>query len=208
MSYLKLIITNSIDDACANLCTVLQEAVDCALRCPAASRPDNHECLAFDKRWRWVQLVFLSLIWFDSLPKLWYIMQVQVYVVSTRCLKRHNLIQEFLLACTMIFDPKMFVQRFTRAPWANKLYFHRSVIASSSAWLPLLYDTVAMGLTLYRTIPSIRDKHTAHVMRRLLEDGLLYYTFGTPFTVVWFCTLIGAYLTVLYLQSPSFWPSW
>lgn len=59
--------------------------------------------------------------------------------------------------------------------------FYRRAVASSSAWLPLLYDTVATGLTLYRTIPSIRDKRTVYVMRRLLEDGLIYYTSGPSF---------------------------
>ncbi|PPQ88407.1 hypothetical protein CVT25_011286 [Psilocybe cyanescens] len=63
-----------------------------------------------------------------------------------------------VLACTMIFDPSI------------------SVIASSSAWLPLLYDTVALGLILYRTLPSLRDWDTSVVMRRLVEDGLIYYS--------------------------------
>lgn len=61
--------------------------------------------------------------------------------------------------------------------------FRRRAVASSSAWLPLLYDTVATGLTLYRTIPSIRNGYT--VTRRLLEDGLIYYTFGSSF-IAWF----------------------
>ncbi|KDR82415.1 hypothetical protein GALMADRAFT_237714 [Galerina marginata CBS 339.88] len=62
-----------------------------------------------------------------------------------------------VLACTMIFDPAI------------------SVLASSSAWLPLLYDTVVLLLTLNRTIPSLRRKNSSYVMKRLLEDGLIYY---------------------------------
>ncbi|KAG1751056.1 hypothetical protein EDB19DRAFT_1824804 [Suillus lakei] len=48
-------------------------------------------------------------------------------------------------------------------------------IASASAWLPLLYDTYVFGLTLNRTLPSIRKQETGHVFRTLFADGLLYY---------------------------------
>ncbi|KAJ3917569.1 hypothetical protein F5877DRAFT_68101 [Lentinula edodes] len=68
--------------------------------------------------------------------------------------------------CTMIFGEK------------------NSIATSSSAWLPLLYDTVVLGLTLGATIPSVRDARgstTVYVMRRLLQDGLIY--FGVIFAV-------------------------
>ncbi|KAF9468654.1 hypothetical protein BDZ94DRAFT_1232213 [Collybia nuda] len=78
-------------------------------------------------------------------------------------------------ACTMIFDPDI------------------SILASSSAWLPLLYDSVATGLTIYRTIPSIRNKHMGHLMRRLLEDGLLYYI------IIFAVTLV---LTIMIIAAP------
>ncbi|KDR82417.1 hypothetical protein GALMADRAFT_821800 [Galerina marginata CBS 339.88] len=65
--------------------------------------------------------------------------------------------QSGVIACTMIFDPSI------------------SILASSSAWLPLLYDTVVVLLTLNRTIPSLRKKNSSYVMKRLLEDGLIYY---------------------------------
>jgi hypothetical protein len=48
-------------------------------------------------------------------------------------------------------------------------------IASASAWLPLLYDTYIFGLTLNRTLPSIRNKEAGHVIHTLFADGLLYY---------------------------------
>jgi len=66
--------------------------------------------------------------------------------------------QSGVRACTMIFEAGI-----------NKL-------ASSSAWLPLLYDTVVLGLTLYRTFPSLRNRTASYVMRRLFKDGLLYYS--------------------------------
>jgi len=62
-------------------------------------------------------------------------------------------------ACTMIFGDGISGQ-----------------LASSSAWLPLLYDTLVLGLTLNRTIPSLRNRTASYVMRRLLQDGLLYYS--------------------------------
>lgn len=61
-------------------------------------------------------------------------------------------------ACTMIFSPSM-----------------PSVLSSSSAWLPLLYDTVIVTLTVIRLLPSVRNQNASFVLRRLLEDGLLYY---------------------------------
>ncbi|KIM36586.1 hypothetical protein M413DRAFT_31622 [Hebeloma cylindrosporum] len=61
-------------------------------------------------------------------------------------------------ACSMVFDPSI------------------SVLASSSAWIPLLYDTIIFALTLYRTIPPIRREEASYIVKRLLEDGLLYYS--------------------------------
>ncbi|KAJ7610251.1 hypothetical protein DFH06DRAFT_1246227 [Mycena polygramma] len=59
--------------------------------------------------------------------------------------------------CTMIFPPSL------------------SVIASSSAWLPLLYDSVVVVLTVMKALPLPRINSGTHVMKRLLEDGLKYY---------------------------------
>ncbi|KAJ6511898.1 hypothetical protein C8R47DRAFT_1207254 [Mycena vitilis] len=60
-------------------------------------------------------------------------------------------------ACTMIFPLNL------------------SPIASSSAWLPLLYDSVVVVLTLVKALPLPRINSGTHVMKRLLEDGLMYY---------------------------------
>ncbi|EDR13649.1 uncharacterized protein LACBIDRAFT_292466 [Laccaria bicolor S238N-H82] len=78
-----------------------------------------------------------------------------------------------VVACTMIFDP------------AIKL-------ASSSAWLPLLYDTVVLILTLNRTLPSLRNKNSSYVMKRLLEDGLIYYTAIFAVTLVLTIMIVAA----------------
>ncbi|KAF9474587.1 hypothetical protein BDN70DRAFT_936524 [Pholiota conissans] len=61
-------------------------------------------------------------------------------------------------ACSMVFDPAI------------------SGAASASAWIPLLYDTIIFGLTLYRTVPPIRKEEASYIVKRLLEDGLLYYS--------------------------------
>ncbi|KAF8148187.1 hypothetical protein B0H34DRAFT_737244 [Crassisporium funariophilum] len=75
-------------------------------------------------------------------------------------------------ACSMVFDPSI------------------SGAASASAWIPLLYDTIIFGLTLYRTVPPIRREEASYIIKRLLEDGLLYYsvifavTFALTFMIV------------------------
>jgi hypothetical protein len=79
-----------------------------------------------------------------------------------------------VLACTMIFDPQI------------------SVLASSSAWLPLLYDTLVLGLTVYKTLPSLKNRNTSYVMKRLLEDGLIYYTAIFAVTAVLTIMIIAA----------------
>lgn len=78
----------------------------------------------------------------------------------------------------MIFDPSMYVSiPILIIPRINIFIVnHRSKLASSSAWLPLLYDTVVLALTVNRTLPSLKNKNSSYVMKRLLEDGLIYYT--------------------------------
>ena len=85
----------------------------------------------------------------------------------------------------MIFDPAMYVsfasKHSPRKPFlicsAYKLPFHRSGAASASAWIPLLYDTIIFGLTLYRTVPPIWREEASYIIKRLLEDGILYYRY-------------------------------
>ncbi|KAH9968362.1 hypothetical protein BGW80DRAFT_1177705, partial [Lactifluus volemus] len=61
-------------------------------------------------------------------------------------------------SCTMIIDPKV------------------GPIASSTAWLPLLYDTVVVTLTLKRTVSYLDSSNPGHIFRVLLREGLLYYS--------------------------------
>ena len=82
----------------------------------------------------------------------------------------------------MIFDPNMSVYNIcdrSYRPFADNIHLYRSVLASSSAWLPLLYDTVVIVLIAHRTLPVLRLKNRYSIMKRLLEDGLIYYTYAT-----------------------------
>ncbi|KAI0075079.1 hypothetical protein K474DRAFT_1664666 [Panus rudis PR-1116 ss-1] len=64
-------------------------------------------------------------------------------------------------ACTMIFDDDI---------------VEHTHIASASAWLPLLYDTIIFALTLNRTLRPVLHKSFDTIARVLLRDGLLYYS--------------------------------
>ncbi|KAF5380734.1 hypothetical protein D9757_007155 [Collybiopsis confluens] len=82
-----------------------------------------------------------------------------IWLMTTGMAVEHN---PGVTSCTMIFaEPNR-------------------VASSASAWLPLLYDTVVLVLTLKKTLPSIRSKNrhqsTMYLLKRLLEDGLLYYS--------------------------------
>ncbi|KAF8065007.1 hypothetical protein FPV67DRAFT_1653843 [Lyophyllum atratum] len=97
-------------------------------------------------------------------------------------------------ACTMIFDPALFVAvHLTSSDSAYNSSTIRSTIASSSAWMPLLYDTVVLSLTIYKAFPGLRRRSTSFVMRRLLEDGLIYYF------AIFIVTLV---LTIMIVAAP------
>jgi hypothetical protein len=48
-------------------------------------------------------------------------------------------------------------------------------VASASAWLPLLYDTVVVILTVARTASSVYSKVPGQMLRVLFREGILYY---------------------------------
>jgi len=70
-------------------------------------------------------------------------------------------------SCTMIVDQKV-----------------GRMLASSTAWLPLLYDTVIVSLTLYRTASSVNAEPVGFVRRVLFQEGLLYYCVICTITLV------------------------
>ncbi|KAJ6584611.1 hypothetical protein B0H19DRAFT_1249567 [Mycena capillaripes] len=77
-------------------------------------------------------------------------------------------------ACSMVFDPEI------------------STAASASAWYPLLYDSIVFALTVNRTLPSIRKKQAGFIVKKLLEDGLLYYSVIFSITFVLTFMIVGA----------------
>ncbi|KAK7048062.1 hypothetical protein R3P38DRAFT_3307023 [Favolaschia claudopus] len=77
-------------------------------------------------------------------------------------------------ACSMIFDPQI------------------STAATASAWYPLLYDSIVFALTVNRTLPSIRKKQAGFVLKRLFEDGLLYYSVIFAITCVLTFMIVAA----------------
>ncbi|KAG2060703.1 hypothetical protein BDR06DRAFT_967136 [Suillus hirtellus] len=70
----------------------------------------------------------------------------------------------------------------------------RKGLASSWAWVPLLYDTVVFTLTLNRTLPSIQNKEAGHIVHTLFADGVLFYSV--------MCT-INLIFTVMVVRAPE-----
>ncbi|KAJ7164754.1 hypothetical protein C8R43DRAFT_1122631 [Mycena crocata] len=77
-------------------------------------------------------------------------------------------------ACSMVFDPEI------------------SSAASASAWYPLMYDSIVFALTVNRTLPAIRKKEAGFIVKKLLEDGLLYYSVIFSITFVLTFMIVGA----------------
>ncbi|TBU48529.1 hypothetical protein BD309DRAFT_884159 [Dichomitus squalens] len=80
-------------------------------------------------------------------------------------------------ACTMIFD-------------TSKV---KGVAASASAWTPLVFDTLVLGLTMYRTYSGIRKPTVGRTMWILLKEGVMYYS------VIFCVTLV---LTLMIVFAP------
>ncbi|KAH8096916.1 hypothetical protein DFH11DRAFT_1554974 [Phellopilus nigrolimitatus] len=79
-------------------------------------------------------------------------------------------------ACTMVFDMRL---RF---------------LPSLSAWVPLLYDTVVILLTLFRCVEIVKQRTASHIVRTLLRDGLVYYS------VIFAVNLV---LAVMIMSTPA-----
>ncbi|KAI0091547.1 hypothetical protein BDY19DRAFT_991241 [Irpex rosettiformis] len=77
-------------------------------------------------------------------------------------------------ACTMIFDESV--------GWA----------ASAFAWLPLAYDTIVFGLTMYSTLVPTRKKTAGKLSRVMLTDGILYYSVILTVNLVLTIMLVAA----------------
>ncbi|KAJ7018679.1 hypothetical protein C8F04DRAFT_1150504 [Mycena alexandri] len=116
-----------------------------------------------------------------SLGLLWLLMfTVQAWLLTNGEAVVHNP-ESGVRACTMIFKPQL------------------SAIASSSAWMPLLYDSCVLILTLLKTVPTGRRfpnrnrRDGSNIMKRLFQDGLIYY--AAIFAV-------NAVLTIMIISAP------
>ncbi|KJA16276.1 hypothetical protein HYPSUDRAFT_47476, partial [Hypholoma sublateritium FD-334 SS-4] len=112
---------------------------------------------------KWITRALGVLLLFETAMNAWLISRAQPVVHN-----RHSGIH----ACSMVFDPEI------------------SGAAAASAWIPLLYDTIIFALTLFRTVPPIRREEASYIVKRLLEDGLLYYS------VIFSITLILTFMIV------------
>jgi len=70
--------------------------------------------------------------------------------------------------CTMVFEARL------------------TKIAAASAWLPLLYDTVVMGLTTYKAfqIRSLPGSFHSPILQTLLAGGMIYYSVIFSITLI------------------------
>ncbi|KAJ7037804.1 hypothetical protein C8F04DRAFT_1256714 [Mycena alexandri] len=96
-------------------------------------------------------------------------------------------------ACSMVFDPTMHGSfPFMNHTDTDPAHSNRSSAASASAWFPLMYDSIVFALTVNRTLPSIRKKEAGFIVKKLLEDGLLYYSVIFSITFVLTFMIVGA----------------
>lgn len=59
---------------------------------------------------------------------------------------------------------------------AERRNVHRPAgIAAASAWLPLLYDTIILGITVQRAYADDKHPTVGRITRILLEEGVSYY---------------------------------
>ena len=112
---------------------------------------------------------------------------------------------DILLACTMIFDPSMYVHsNFGCLLWPLR----RSGLATSSAWMPLLYDTIVFLLTLQCVLqPRSGRFSTFALKKRLFEDGLIYYRYSMRSGCPRSYSAASCFL-VPYSRLTSSWLSW
>jgi len=117
-------------------------------------------------RQKWISRSLLLLLIIETIVNAW--------LISTGEPVVHNPASG-VHSCSMVFDPAV------------------SGAASASAWMPLLYDTICFGLTVYRTIPPLRREEASYIIKCLLEDGILYYS------VIFAVTLV---LTIMIIAAP------
>lgn len=91
----------------------------------------------------------------------------------------------------MIFNPIVYdhTSIFHR-PTQSLMSFSGATAASSSAWIPLIYDTSVLLLTLSRAIPGKSGISAGAMMHEIVREGVLYYS--VIFAVTFALTLMIA----------------
>lgn len=132
---------------------------------------DCSDCMAIELWWTYGFIIFAiqrMSLQHSSQP---FITCRTAFTVRYSFFAHDNLVHDFT-ACSMVFNSYVLIRNYADASFE---ILSSGKIASASAWLPLLYDTYVFGLTLNRTLPSIRNKEAGHIIRTLFADGLLYY---------------------------------
>jgi hypothetical protein len=92
-------------------------------------------------------------------------------------------------SCTGIIDPKV-----------------GRTLASSTAWLPLVFDSIVMFLTMYRTARSVYSRTTSDLFRVLFREGLLYYWYvGARILYFHHCLQLSTTKYCAAAYAPSLW---
>ncbi|KAG2340671.1 hypothetical protein BDR05DRAFT_498483 [Suillus weaverae] len=65
--------------------------------------------------------------------------------------------------------------------------------SAARAWMPLTYDSTIFAMTLWRTLPIVKNKGAGRILLKLLSDGTLYYTIICSANLV---------LTVIIVRGP------
>lgn len=66
-------------------------------------------------------------------------------------------------------------------------------VSAARAWMPLTYDSTIFAMTLWRTLPIVKNKGAGRILLKLLSDGTLYYTIICSANLV---------LTVIIVRGP------
>ncbi|OJA21006.1 hypothetical protein AZE42_02340 [Rhizopogon vesiculosus] len=76
----------------------------------------------------------------------------------------------------------------------REIYDSPLALSVTRAWIPLAYDTVIFVMTVWRTLPSNRNRGIGRILPTLLSDGTLYY--------IVICS-VNLILTVMIVRAPS-----
>jgi len=76
----------------------------------------------------------------------------------------------------MVFEAKMCVMLTPGIRQTPFTSYPRTKVATASAWLPLLYDTVVIALTIYRACQTRSPGYfRSTILQAVLAGGILYY---------------------------------